>query len=226
MEPIELRGMSREEAEMVKLCKPYSLASQERILAVRHAAEYVARARVPGAFVECGVYRGGCSMAAAYTFLQAGRSDIDIYLYDTYAGMPPAGPQDVHAEKGSPAAEMFPENGGAWDAASYEEVAANMARTGYPAGKVHQIKGMVEDTVPGQAPERIAILRLDTDWYASTRHEMEHLFPRLARGGVLIIDDYGHWAGSRQAVDEYFEANGVHMLLGRTDYTGRMGVKP
>lgn len=139
--------------------------------------------------------------------------------------MPPAGPHDVHAERGSLAAEMFPANGEAWDAASYEEVSVNMARTGYPSRRVHQIKGMVEDTIPGKAPESIAILRLDTDWYASTRHEMEHLFPRLSRGGVLIIDDYGHWAGSRQAVDEYFKEHGIHLLLGRTDYTGRMGVK-
>jgi O-methyltransferase len=225
VQPTELRAVTPEDAEVVELCKPYSLASKERILAVRHAADYIVRAQVPGAFVECGVYRGGCSMAAAYTFLRLGRTDIEMYLFDTFMGMPPAGLQDVHAENGSLATSMFPANGGAWDAASYDEVAANMARTGYPLGKIHQVKGMVEDTIPIQAPECIAILRLDTDWYASTRHEMEHLFPRLSHGGVLIIDDYGHWAGSRQAVDEYFKAHSVHMLLGRTDYTGRMGIK-
>ena len=88
------------------------------------------------------------------------------------------------------------------------------------------VKGKVEDTLPGHAPDHIAVLRLDTDWYASTKHEMEHLYPRLARGGVLIIDDYGHWAGSRQAVDEYLAEHGIHLLLNRTDYTGRMALKP
>ncbi|WP_309630373.1 TylF/MycF/NovP-related O-methyltransferase [Brevundimonas sp.] len=224
VQPTDLRAVTAEDSEIVELCRPYSLASKERILAVRHAAQYVAKAGIPGAFVECGVYRGGCSMAAAYSFARAGRDDVDMYLFDTFEGMPPAGPQDVHAERGSLAADMFPADG-AWDLASYEEVSENMARTGYPAERIHQVKGMVEDTIPHHAPESIALLRLDTDWYASTRHEMEHLYPRLSRGGVLIIDDYGHWAGSRQAVDEYFEAHNVHMLLARTDYTGRMGVK-
>jgi O-methyltransferase len=83
----------------------------------------------------------------------------------------------------------------------------------------------VEDTIPGNAPDRISILRLDTDWYESTRHELEHLFPRLAKGGVLIIDDYGHWKGARQAVDEYLETQGIRLLLNRIDYTGRIAVK-
>ena len=88
------------------------------------------------------------------------------------------------------------------------------------------MKGKVEDTVPAQAPESIALLRLDTDWYASTRHELQHLYPRLATGGVLIVDDYGHWQGCRQAVDEYFASDPARPLLARIDYTGRMAVKP
>ena len=87
------------------------------------------------------------------------------------------------------------------------------------------VPGRVEETIPEAAPERIAVLRLDTDWYESTRHELEHLFPRLAVGGVLIIDDYGHWQGARRAVDEYLAASGARLLLSRIDYTGRMAVK-
>ncbi|MBV1831309.1 hypothetical protein HNW77_11720 [Komagataeibacter sp. AV436] len=74
-----------------------------------------------------------------------------------------------------------------------------------------------------QAPEKIAVLRLDTDWYESTRHELEHLYPRLVPGGVLIIDDYGYWAGARKAVDEYFSDKPI--LLNRLDNTGRIAVK-
>ena len=85
---------------------------------------------------------------------------------------------------------------------------------------------MVEDTLPAAAPERIALLRLDTDWYASTRHELEQLYPRLAEGGVLIIDDYGHYEGARRAVDEYFERSRRPVLLNRIDFTGRLVVKP
>jgi hypothetical protein len=97
--------------------------------------------------------------------------------------------------------------------------------TGYPAERVHLVRGPVEETLPAAAPERLALLRLDTDWYASTRHELEHLYPRLVDGGVLIVDDYGHWQGARQAVDEYFAGTAPPPLLHRIDYTARIGVK-
>jgi hypothetical protein len=84
---------------------------------------------------------------------------------------------------------------------------------------------MVEDTLPAEAPEKLAILRLDTDWYSSTKHELETLYPRLAEGGVLIVDDYGHYEGARRAVDEYFAETGQRVLLSRIDYTGRIAVK-
>jgi O-methyltransferase len=100
-----------------------------------------------------------------------------------------------------------------------------MARTGYPADRVHLVAGRVEDTIPGARPEQIAVLRLDTDWYASTRHELRHLWPALVPGGVCIIDDYGHWAGARKAVDEYFAEIGVEVLMHRVDYTARLVVK-
>lgn len=83
----------------------------------------------------------------------------------------------------------------------------------------------MERTIPAGAPGEIAILRLDTDWYESTRHELEHLYPRLSPGGILIIDDYGHWRGSRKATDEYIEKHAAALFLGRIDYTGRIAVK-
>jgi hypothetical protein len=108
---------------------------------------------------------------------------------------------------------------------SLELVKQVLVATGYPPEKLHFIKGRVEDTVPALAPHSIAILRLDTDWYESTRHELTHLFPRLSKSGVIIIDDYGHWRGSRQACDEYFSEQRIPILLNRIDYTGRIGVR-
>ena len=87
------------------------------------------------------------------------------------------------------------------------------------------IKGMVERTIPDSAPQQIALLRLDTDWYASTKHELEHLYDRLSPNGIIIIDDYGHFKGAKKAVDEYFSLKGIPMLLNRIDYTGRLGIK-
>jgi hypothetical protein len=97
--------------------------------------------------------------------------------------------------------------------------------TGYPADKLHFVRGPVEQTLPHNAPAELALLRLDTDWYESTRHELEHLYPRVSDGGVLIIDDYGHWEGARRAVDEYFERQAKPLLLNRIDYTGRVAIK-
>ena len=100
-----------------------------------------------------------------------------------------------------------------------------MALTGYPEEKIHYVEGKVEETLPGAAPEKIALLRLDTDWYESTRHELDVLYPLLSVGGVLIIDDYGDWQGAQKAVDEYFAKRKGRILLTRVDHSARMGVK-
>jgi hypothetical protein len=97
---------------------------------------------------------------------------------------------------------------------------------GYPEERIHFVPGRVEETLPQNAPKDIALLRLDTDWYASTKHELQHLYPRLVPGGVLIVDDYGYWQGARQAVDEYLSENGLALLLNRIDHTARIAVKP
>src|SRR5690606_23062787 len=102
---------------------------------------------------------------------------------------------------------------------------ATMSLSAYPAGNIRYVAGKVEDTIPAVIPDKIAILRLDTDWYSSTKHELVHLFPKLSNGGILIIDDYGHWEGARKAVDEYFEETGTRIYLSRIDETGRVAVK-
>jgi hypothetical protein len=103
----------------------------------------------------------------------------------------------------------------------------NVARIGSPADQGHCVKGKIEDTVPEHAPDQIALLRLDTDWYESTRHEMEHLYPRTTLRGVLIVDDYGWWKGAQQAVDEYVAANEIPLLLTRMGPEGgAIGVIP
>jgi len=168
-------------------------------------------------------------MAAAKTLLGLGREDRDLYLFDTFEGMPSPGGEDVDftgaAAAGRLATESPGEDDSVWCYAPLEEVRRTLASTGYEANRLHFIKGMVEETIPDQAPARIAVLRLDTDWYESTKHELVHLFPRLASGGVLILDDYGHWLGARQAMDEYITETGTTILLHRIDYSGRIGVK-
>jgi hypothetical protein len=208
---------------------PYTMTSPERVNALIRAVRYVAEHDIPGAIVECGVWRGGSMMAAAETLIGLGRTDRDLYLFDTFEGMTEPGVADLKPN-GKSAAATFQErrvvgtDGSDWCRASIEEVRANLQGTGYPAGRLHFVKGRVEDTIPSAAPPAIAVLRLDTDWYDSTRHELEHLFPKLAQGGVLIIDDYGAWMGARQATDEYLARTRRRILLHRIDGAGVIGV--
>jgi hypothetical protein len=217
-------------AATIRDVTPYTMTSPERLYALIQAVRYVARAGIPGSIVECGVWRGGSMMAAARTLLDCGDGGRDLYLYDTYEGMPPPGAKDVDIEGHSAASLLRTQTKddprSAWCHATIDDVRGALSRTRYDASRIHFVQGKVEDTIPATAPERISLLRLDTDWYESTRHELENLYPRLSSGGVLIIDDYGHWAGCRQAVDEYLSSRGIQLLLNRVDYTGRIALKP
>jgi len=210
-------------------CSRFTMTSIERMYALHQAVAYLKRAAIPGDFVECGVWRGGSSMLTALSLLELKDSTRTLYLYDTFEGMSRPTEKDVSI-KGHAASPRWEERrhgeGSAWCEASIEDVRANLATTGYPGDRLRFIKGKVEDTIPGVIPDKIALLRLDTDWYESTRHEFEHLYPRLEVGGVLIIDDYGHWEGARIAADEYFAAHDIPIFLNRIDYTGRIAIKP
>jgi O-methyltransferase len=214
---------------ILRRCESATMTSVERLYGLYKAAEYLSVARIPGDIVECGVWRGGSMMCAALTLLRMGDTDRHLYLYDTFEGMVPPEAADFDFSGQSAAAQLSAEkkteDSYIWAYAPLEAVRQNMATTDYPVDQVTYVQGPVEDTIPATLPQSIALLRLDTDWYASTRHELEHLFPRLAHGGVLIIDDYGHWQGARRAVDEYFIGSNVKILLNRIDTTARIGIK-
>ncbi|MBL7497378.1 class I SAM-dependent methyltransferase [Frankia sp. CNm7] len=218
------------DAALVRAVRPYTLTSPERIVALAGAVRWIVEEKIPGAFVECGVWRGGSMMAVARTLLEQGVRDRDLHLFDTFEGMTEPEPED-RDPAGRPAARTFRrmrrlDETADWCRAGEDDVRTNMAGTGYPSKHVHLVKGRVEDTLPAAAPEEVALLRLDTDWYASTRHELVHLWPSLVSGGICVADDYGHWAGHRRAIDEYLEEQGVRVLMHRSDYPGRLFVKP
>lgn len=224
------RDLDPEVIETIKRVKPFTQTSVERIAALCEASKYVAQHAIPGAIVECGVWRGGSTMAAALTLMRCADDQRELFLFDTYEGMSPPDDRDV-ALDGSRASDLLSQQSrddpmSIWCYSSLDEVRENLHSTGYPADRLHFVKGKVEATLPSEAPEQIALLRLDTDWYESTRHELEHLFPRVVSGGVLIVDDYGHWEGARRAVDEYIQDRRVKILLNRIDYTGRLGIVP
>jgi hypothetical protein len=183
------------------------------------------------AIVECGVWKGGSIMAALLTLRRLGDFGRDVYLYDTFTGMTEPTREDTY--RGTSCLDMASRSGDpkdtyatwGWHPSGLEETQTAVFSIGYPDERLHFVAGPVEATLPDRSPAQVALLRLDTDFYRSTLHELTHLFPRMAQGGVLIVDDYGHADGVRLAVDQYFRENNLPMLLNRVDYTGRIGVK-
>lgn len=213
--------------EICREVQPFTMTSSERIYALCKSVEYVLHNHIPGDIVECGVWKGGSMMAVARTLMDR-QAERRLHLFDTFDGMPEPTPSDKDLNGLLATDRMSKEDKATsmvWAYCPLEDVRYNLRRTGYDTNKISFVQGRVEDTIPQQAPDQIALLRLDTDWYESTYHELTHLYPRLSVGGVLIIDDYGHWEGARKAVDRYIEENKLRMLLSRIDYTARVGVK-
>ena len=217
--------------QIIETAMRHSMTNWRRIAALIDAVRHCQRRDIPGAFAECGVWRGGSVVAMILTLQECGADDRDIYLFDTFEDM--TQPTEVDTSAYSPdAPELWKQSshgviGDLWGPGSFSEesVRATLLDTGYPPERLHLVRGAVEETLPALAPDQLALLRLDTDWYESTRHELVHLYPRLSDGGVLIIDDYGHWDGCRRAVDEYFASDADPILLNRIDYTGRIAIK-
>lgn len=218
------------------LSKNLSMVSENRLINTLLAVKHVSEMDVEGAFVECGTWRGGNGILASKIFEKYSQSR-ELYLFDTFEGMsapslfdyknsmahdPREGLQQTN--------EIFNKSlnaqGSYWCLATIEEVTQNFAEAGARLDGVHFIKGKVEDTLKDDKnlPDKIAVLRLDTDWYDSTKVELEYLWPRVVQGGILILDDYGHWNGAKKAVDEFFNSLD-RPFLSYSDYTGRVGVK-
>ncbi len=218
-----------DDLKIVNFVKPYTLTSKERILALIEATRYVIKNDIQGDFVECGVWKGG-SIITMIKILQENDSKRDIHLFDTFAGMPKPTSNDknIADEK---AGEYFEktkidDSSSKWCYAPIDDVKKNVYSTKYDKEKIHFVVGKVEGTIPDKAPEKISLLRLDTDWYESTKHELTYLFPRLSKGGIIIIDDYWSWKGSKLATDEYFSQNDIPIFLKTIDiFGGVIGVK-
>jgi O-methyltransferase len=224
------REVSLEEKQIIKAVSPYTFTGFERLVALFQAVRHISERNIPGDIVECGVWRGGSMMAVALALKEIGETDRELYLFDTYEEIPDPTSLDVDilGRTGSFLHERAKERNKGVPAktASLQEVKQNILSTGYPEDKIHFIKGKVEETIPCSGLSQIALLRLDTDYYESTLHELNHLFPILSIGGALIIDDYGHWQGAKIAVNEYFDKHQQYpIFLHRIDYTGRIAIK-
>jgi len=228
------QGISTVEEQIISAVKPFTMTPPARALAVLRAVEYIEKTGCAGDIVECGVWRGGIMMAVALALRNSGAATRKLYLYDTFDGMSAPTAVDVDYEGKSATAHLSeqPKNkdNHYWAYSPIDDVQRNVLATGYPSSHVQFVKGRVEDTIPGVIPDQIALLRLDTDWYESTKHELIHLYPRLVQGGILILDDYGSWQGARRAVDEYFAMLGAAPVMVSVrdgfDDSSRICIKP
>jgi hypothetical protein len=216
--------------QLAAMAKNYTMTSIERMYALYKSIEYISSKKIQGDIVECGVWKGGSAMLAALSLLEFEKNPTrEILLYDTFSGMSAPTARDV-SFKGEVATEIWLRsskgNQTDWCLASQSAVRDVMYSTGYPKERITLVPGRVEETIPAMIPDRIALLRLDTDWYESTLHELRHLYPKLSSGGILLIDDYGYWKGAKDAVDQYLNENGIQLMLTRLDSTGRLAVKP
>jgi hypothetical protein len=226
--PIEISELEREILDDV-MSNGLTLVSYERLWATLLACKYVVDRGIDGDFVECGVWRGGNAIVAARYFELNG-IDKNVWCFDTFEGMTRPTAADV-THTGRPAIEEFVRSDKGthndWGYVPLEAVRENFAKRGL-LSKVRFVKGDVLDTLSQEKedlPSEISILRLDTDWYESTQKELDVLYPLLLPGGVILLDDYGVWSGSRNATDEYFQKHQNRPLLQRTDFDGRAGVK-
>lgn len=220
--------LSEDQQRIILAAKPFTMTSVERMATLINAVTYVSQNGLAGDIAECGVWRGGSMMTVALTLMALGDLSRSLYLFDTFEGMssPTANDRSLDGVSADLQLDRDPQGSGIWCYASLDEVRANILSTGYPEQKIHLLKGKVEDTIPQSMPSQLSLLRLDTDWYESTKHELMHLYPILTEKGILIIDDYGHWQGAKKAVDEYFAELDSNIYLHRIDYTGRILVKP
>lgn len=225
--PVELNSAEREIIKYV-MNERLTMVSFERLCTTVMACKYALDQGIEGDFVECGVWRGGNAIAAAEIF-KLYKSNKSIWLFDTFKGMTAPTLSDFRLSDGNAAKARYnsglKETHNEWCYASIEDVRRNFMNRGLTSNIIF-VQGDVCQTLDRETvPNKICVLRLDTDWYDSTKKELDILYPKLSTGGCLIIDDYGHWSGSKKATDEYFQELKNRPFFQFTDRSGRAAVK-
>ncbi len=196
--------------------RPYTMCGAARLRGLYRAVERIVREDIPGGLVECGTARGG-SAALMGLALRRLHADRALWVFDTFDGLPPPTEADGDPEITEPYTGRC--------RSSLGEVSALFGRLGVGA-RAHLVRGLFRETLPTADTGPIALLHIDCDWYESVKACLEHLYDRVSPGGLVHIDDYGHWAGARKAVDEFRHRRAIRVPLRRLDYTGRQLIKP
>ena len=199
------------DAELFAAVKPYTMVDEPRLRTLAGLVRRVDANKIPGDIVECGVCNGGSAAVLAHSAETVRR----LWLLDSFEGMP-----GTTAEDGAEAARCVGQTRGS---------EANVYRILGEVGTVcdvHILKGWFCETLYQVAAKQIALLNIDCDWYTSVKIVLDAFYDRVVIGGVISIDDYGHWPGCRMAVDEFMAGHGLPLsLLRQVDYSARWFVK-
>lgn len=193
--------------------RAHTMVGLKRLDNVRFCVEDALAQGVPGDLMETGVWRGGTVIFMRAILKAHGVTDRTVWAADSFAGLP------------LPNAHKYPHDEGLNFtvfkelAVSLEEVQDNFRAYGLLDEQVRFLKGWFSDTLPGAAVRRLAVLRLDGDLYESTMDALVHLYPKVQKGGYVIVDDYGDIAACRQAVGDYRAAQGVTEPIVPVDWT-------
>ena len=210
-------GGDRDKLRAVKLVEPYTMVGPGRLMSAYDAVRTVDRENVEGAIVECGVFKGGTSAVMT----MAAAPHRRIWMFDSFEGLPEPGALDGekafeyagHRSSGA----LTPIDQCVGPLETVEKLFFEILHI--DPRRVFIRKGWFQDTLPIAKNEigPIAILRLDGDWYDSTKVCLDNLYDLVAPGGFVLIDDYGYWEGARKAVDEFRESRGITAVLEHID---------
>jgi O-methyltransferase len=216
--------IKKEDLNFLQKISKFSMCSAANHWAIIQSISHIKSLELDGDLVECGVFEGGNLILYEY-LNQKNNLKKKIYAYDTFEGMTKAYEIDKDLKNNS--AIKIKKNNSKWCYAHIDTVKKNIISFNQSLKNFIFIQGDVLNTLNNKKnlPKKISLLRLDTDFYHSTMKELEILYPRLVKNGVLIIDDYGHWEGSRKAVDEYFNLKKKFRWFQRIDYASRLYIK-
>ena len=190
------------------------------------AIKYILKNNIDGVIIECGVESGNFEHIWI-TELMKNNAVRDIYMYDTFGGLVAPTKYDYTCKDAilykmnkdevynTWKNHIIDDKTNSWCYTPLENVQNRLHSTGYPTEKLHYIVGDVMNTLSNRAgiPEKIAILRLDTDWYESSKFELEQMYDNVVSGGVIIFDDYYHWDGQRRATDDFFLSKNLNYIF-------------
>jgi O-methyltransferase len=190
----------------LKKVRPYTMLSRERLYDIYNSIDYIIKNRIPGEIVEIGCWGGG-ALGLCHYALRKNKESRQIYGYDTFEGHPKPSrvDKDIWGQSQIQRFNQHKTSRRGWAKITLQKVRKNLTAMGVKSRNIHLVKGKIEETAAKTYPKKIALLRIDVDWFEPTSHSLKFFYPKLSKKGVLIVDDYGHYQGCKEAVDSYFK---------------------